>query len=213
MKRRLEAMRKSVSRLNDFPDAEFTTVQSGNHSTYRGKHRLTRTAPSPPLNFRIEILHVPFRSRATTEQPLLLDRATSAAGRQGDALSPAELTKLFRDMWNDVSLSADEQAAPLTDKGNYLLYADDAFTRILAGIADAGFDVDDPWCSSRNLPHPDPATYSSHVIVNEPYFDLAITALSAQLRRMDEESSDYYRSRQEARATVSRLKERLGKLR
>ncbi len=212
MKTRLEAMRKSVSRLSGIPDAEFTTVQAGNHSTYRGKNRLTRKPPTPPLNFNIEILHVPFRSRATTENPLLLARAVAATGRNRDDLTQAELAKLFRDMWNDVSLSAEEQAVSLTDKGNYLLYADDALMRILTGIADSGFDVDDPWCASRGTPVPRPE-YSSRVIVNEPFFDLAITALSAALRKMDEESSDYYRSRQEARARVSVLQERLSKLR
>ena len=213
MRRRLEAMCKSISRLSGIPDADFTFVQAGNHSTYRGRQRLSLRAPEVPFNFGIEILHVPFRSRFTTEEPQHLKRAMEAADLQPDELTQVEMKERFLQTWNEVSLSAAEQAAALTDRGNSLLYADDALNRILAGIASAGFDIDDPWCSSRNLPGPDSATYSSQVFANEPFFELAITALAAQSRRMDEQSSDYSRLRHETRATVTRLRERLAKLR
>lgn len=188
-------------------------MQAGNHSTFRGRHRLTRQPPEVPFNFKIEVLHVPFRSRVTTENPVLLERAIGALDQQPGELNPEELKEHFRQIWSEVSLSAEEQAVAVTDKGNYLLFADDALNRILKGIVDAGFNIDDPWCSSRTLSVPSPASYSSRVIVNEPYFDLAITALSAQLRRMDEQSSEYSRLRQSTRATFARLTERVGNLR
>ena len=213
MRRRLEAMRKSISRLSGIPDAEFTVVQAGNHSTYRGRQRLTRKAPEVPFNFGIEILHVPFRSRITTENPQHVERATEAVLRQPGERNPVELKEQFRQTWNEVSLSTDEQAAELTDRGDYVLYADDALNRILSGIANAGFDIDDPWCSSRNLSDPEGPTYSSRVIVNEPFFDLAITALAAHIRRMDEQSAEHSRFRHGARETVGRLRGRIVKLR
>jgi len=213
MRRRLEAMRKSISRLSNIPDAEFTVVQAGNHTTYRGRQRLSLKPPEVPFNFAIEVLHVPFRSRVTTENPLLLERAIGAADRQPVELSPSQLKKRILQTWNEVSVSTAEQRVAVTDKGSYLLYADDALNRILQGIADAGFDIDDQWCASTKSPDQTTEEYTTRVIVSDTFFDVAVTALAAHSRRIDEISTELVRSQQQTKESVAKLRERLRAIR
>ena len=209
MKRRIEPMLKSVSRLSGMPDSENTAVFVGNHQTFRGRSRVSNKQPEPPVNFPIKCLHVPFRSRRTTENPALLTRAIEAIGRPKEEISSDEYARLFRDIWSVTSMSPGEHSTPFVDRGDYYLVADDSLGQVLSGISAAGFDIDDPWCASIDAVAHEDAVFSSQIIENEFYFDVAITALHALVLRVKEETAAFELMRREKRETVARLRKRV----
>lgn len=220
-------LRKSISRIDDAPQAEKINVTIGNHQTLRSREPLklftplVPSEPDVPESYPIVIRHIPWRSREFTTRPALLSRALFTAVRNGEDFSTDEHARLFEETWDAYSTTPGADVNKTYDYEQFSLIPDDACVRILTRLEEAGFDISDTWCRptsvspsalSRGSTASTTGEFVSRVFVDDPAFDAGVMATRAQDSRANRERDRVIEMRERKDERISRLQERVNKL-